>query len=167
MLRGNIYACRPHPAIPAGLIDRQIRVYARIMIPTTCACTKLRRSARAVTALYDAALEPTGLTTPQFSLLRMLVRSGPCSVTGLSERTGHERTSISRMVAGLRDRGLIALTPAGDHRERIVTITPGGEAAIESARAGWEAAEARIDAILGDDRATLFGLLDRIEGLRP
>ena len=48
-----------------------------------------------------------------------------------------------------------------------MTIAPAGEAAIEGARSGWEAAEARIDAILGEDRATLFALLDRIEVLRP
>jgi hypothetical protein len=37
-----------------------------------CACTTLRRAARAVTAAYDAALAPSGLRITQFSILRKL-----------------------------------------------------------------------------------------------
>lgn len=149
------------------MIRDQLRVYARAMTPTLCACTKLRRSARSVTALYDAAIATTGLTTPQYSLLRILDRGGDCSLSTLADRTGHDRTSISRMVASLVERGLIAVVPARDQRERIVTVTVDGRAAVDGARDGWEAAEARMDAVLGADRAVLFALLDRIEGVQP
>jgi len=135
------------------------------MTPTACACTKLRRSARAVTAMYDAAIVSTGLTTPQFALLRMLDRAGACSLSALAVQTGHDRTSISRMVTGLVQRGLITFAPGKDQRERIVATTAAGLAALASARHGWEVAEARIDAALGADRAVLFALLDRIEAM--
>lgn len=137
------------------------------MLQTVCACTKLRRSARAVTAFYDAALEGSGLSTPQFSLLRMLDRSGPCSLTAFAERTGHDRTTISRTVGALREQGLVRCADGGDQRARVVEIAPAGKAAIERCLPAWEAAERRIDALLGTDRKALFSLLDRLEDIQP
>jgi DNA-binding MarR family transcriptional regulator len=137
------------------------------MISTVCACTKLRRSARAVTAFYDAALEGSGLSTPQFSLLRMLDRSGPCSLTAFAERTGHDRTTISRTVGALRDQGLVCLADGPDQRTRVITLAPAGRDAIARGTPAWEAAERRVDELLGADRTQLFALLDRIEDLRP
>lgn len=137
------------------------------MLSTVCACTKLRRSARAVTAFYDAALEGSGLTTPQFSLLRMLARSGPCSLTQFSEHTGHDRTTISRTVGALRDQGLVQPAKGEDKRAHMIELAPAGREAIARCNPAWEAAEARVDALLGGDRAALFALLDRIEDIRP
>lgn len=135
------------------------------MLSTVCACTKLRRSARAVTAFYDAALDGSGLTTPQFSLLRMLARSGPCSLTRFAEYTGHDRTTISRTVGVLRDLGLVEPAEGKDRRATTIALAPAGRAAIAQSEAAWEAAEARVDALLGEDRHTLFALLDRIEDI--
>ena len=39
-----------------------------------CACASLRRAARAVTQLYEAALQDTGLRATQFTLLQALER---------------------------------------------------------------------------------------------
>ena len=39
-----------------------------------CYCVALRKAARKVTSLYDAALEPTGVNLAQFSLLRTIER---------------------------------------------------------------------------------------------
>jgi DNA-binding MarR family transcriptional regulator len=135
------------------------------MLPTLCACTKLRRSARAVTAFYDAALEGSGLTTPQFSLLRLLARAGPSSLSAFAAQTGHDRTTISRTVGALRDQGLVQSAEGPDQRAHMVALSPAGRAAIARSIPAWEAAEARVDAALGGDRTTLFALLDRIEGM--
>jgi DNA-binding MarR family transcriptional regulator len=137
------------------------------MSPARCTCTRLRRSARAVTAFYDTALEGSGLTTPQFSLLRLLARSGPCSLTEFAEHTGHDRTTISRTVGSLRQSGLVQPADSDDRRQRMIELSPAGRDAIARAISAWEAAEARVDTLLGGDRETLFALLDRIEDIRP
>lgn len=137
------------------------------MLPTVCACTKLRRSARAITAFYDAALEGSGLTAPQFSLLRLLERSGPSSLTGFAEATGHDRTTISRTVSALREQGLVQAADSSDKRARMIEIAPAGRSAIEQGKRAWEAAEAQVDALLGGERTQLFAMLDRIEEMRP
>lgn len=138
------------------------------MITTACVCTKIRRAARVVTRLYDEALAPLGLTTPQFALLRTLQRLGPITVTELSEATGHERSAMGRNLKLLADAGLVTLAPGRDARCRIVSLGSEGAAAIARAEPYWAAVQARIDGALGPEaRGTLFAVLDKVEALNP
>lgn len=136
------------------------------MLATVCACTKLRRSARILSGLYDEALADTGFSVAQFSLLRMLQRAGPCSLTALAEATGHDRTTLNRTLAPLERAGLVASAAGGDRRARIVSITDRARAALKKAQPAWEEVQARIDALLGPDRIALFAILDRVEELQ-
>jgi len=136
------------------------------MLETRCACSKLRRAARIVTALYDTALAPAGFTVAQFGLLRMLQRAGPCSLTTLAEASGHDRTTLNRTLRPLEMAGFVASAPGADQRARIVSVTGAGRAAMRRAQPSWEEAEQRIEDQLGPDRAALFVLLDRVEELR-
>ncbi len=136
------------------------------MLETVCACTKLRRSARIVSSLYDEALAPAGFTVAQFSLLRMLQRAGPCSLTALAAATGHDRTTLNRTLRPLEQAGMIESSTGADRRARIVAVTGDAKAAMRRAQPRWEEAERRIDSALGPDRAALFAMLDRVEDLR-
>jgi DNA-binding MarR family transcriptional regulator len=137
------------------------------MIDVACACSKLRRSARIVSNLYDEALAPSGMTVAQFALLRWLKRLGPCSMTAFAEATAYDRTTLNRTLGALQKAGFVGSTASEDQRVRIVAVTEQGETAIRAALPGWSEAEARIDAVLGPARADLFALLDRVETLRP
>ena len=44
----------------------------REVVRLSCACANLRRAARVITRLYDAALRPSGLSVAQFTLLQAL-----------------------------------------------------------------------------------------------
>lgn len=136
------------------------------MLSTHCACNKLRRSARILGGVYDEALTPTGLSVAQFSLLRMLERAGPCSLTAFGEATGYDRTTLNRTLAPLEKAGFVACSCGNDRRARIVEITPAARAALKQGQPLWEAAQAKVEAALGGERDALFALLDRIEGLR-
>jgi len=136
------------------------------MATSKCACTRLRRAARTVSAVYDEALAPAGLTVVQFALLRALQRVGPCSLTALSAETGHDRTTLNRTLKPLLAAGWISGGEAG-RRSRSLALTDEGRAAIARAAPHWEATQARIDDALGGQRQQLFALLDRIEELRP
>jgi DNA-binding MarR family transcriptional regulator len=137
------------------------------MLDTVCACNKLRRSARVITAIYDEAMAPSGLTVAQFSLLRMLQRAGPCSLTEFATATGHDRTTLNRTLRPLEDAGYISSCAGDDQRARIVKITEAAREAMRAAHPYWEAAQAKVDAALGTDRDALFSILDRVEDLRP
>ncbi len=136
------------------------------MLATICACAKLRRSARIVTALYDEALEPSGLSVAQFSLLRLLKRAGPSSLTQFAEAAGYDRTTLNRTLKPLEAAGLVASSPSADRRARIVAVTDKAEAVMRRGQPHWEAAQKKIEDILGQDHAALFSILDRIDELR-
>lgn len=136
------------------------------MLATHCACNKLRRSARVLGGVYDEALAPTGLSVAQFSLLRMLERAGPCSLTEFGIATGYDRTTLNRTLAPLEKAGLVACACGDDKRARIVEITPAARAVLKKGQPLWEEAQVKVNAVLGGQRDALFALLDRIEGLR-
>lgn len=136
------------------------------MLTTHCACNKLRRSARILGGVYDEALAPAGLSVAQFSLLRMLDRAGPCSLTAFGAATGYDRTTLNRTLAPLEKAGFVACSSGDDKRARIVEITPAARSVLRKAQPLWEEAQARVETALGGEKEALFALLDRIEGLR-
>jgi len=136
------------------------------MLETHCACNKLRRSARILGGVYDEALAPLGLSVAQFSLLRMLERAGPCSLTAFGEATGYDRTTLNRTLAPLEKAGFVACCCGDDKRARIVEITPAARAVLKKGQPLWAQAQAKVDVALGGERGALFALLDRVEALR-
>jgi DNA-binding MarR family transcriptional regulator len=116
---------------------------------TPCACTTLRRAARAVTAAYDAALAPSRLRITQFSILRRLARLGPLPVTRLAAEAALDRSTMGRNLNPLERRGLVRIEVGGtDQRERIACLTAAGEAAIDAALPHWRKAQERIAALV-------------------
>ena len=136
------------------------------MLDTICVCNKLRRSARIVSAIYDEALAPSGLTVAQFSLLRMLQRAGPCSLTALAAATGHDRTTLNRTLRPLEAAGFVDSQAGADGRARIVAVTNQARDAMRRGQPHWQTAQARLRDALGADHERLFALLDRVEHLR-
>jgi DNA-binding MarR family transcriptional regulator len=129
-----------------------------------CACTTLRRATRAVTALYDAALSPTGLRITQFSVLRTLERRGPLTITALAAAAALDRSTMGRNLAPLRRRRLVKLQSGEDQRERVVRLTPEGRAAIRRALPRWEGMQRRLRSLVKID--SINRLVGRFECLK-
>jgi DNA-binding MarR family transcriptional regulator len=137
-----------------------------MMLPTVCTCAKLRRAARITSALYDEALAPSGFSVAQFSLLRMLQRAGPSTLTAFAAATGYDRTTLNRTLRPLEAAGLVRSAPGKDQRSRLVSITEAAKARMIEAQPRWEEAQRRIEEALAGENEALFGILDRIEALR-
>lgn len=136
------------------------------MLTTQCLCTKLRRSARAVTRVYDDALKGVGLTTAQFSLLRHLSRLDQPSISELAEAMGLDRSTLGRNLRPLEGEGLVRLDGGEDQRNRIVVLTPAGAERIERGRLAWDAAQVEVAEHLGETkRRQLEALLDELAAL--
>lgn len=131
-----------------------------------CICWRLRRSARALTALYDEALAPTGLSTPQFALLRTLQRLGSAPLSTLAIAAALDRTTLNRTLRPLEESGFIRSDPGEDQRMRIVSLTDAGTVAINTAYPIWKDVQNRVSATLDKDMPQFFTLLDRIEEIR-
>ncbi|HET7679428.1 MAG TPA: MarR family transcriptional regulator [Xanthobacteraceae bacterium] len=132
--------------------------------PGPCACTTLRRATRAITSLYDAALSSTGLRVTQFSVLRVLDRNGPLTITALAAAAALDRSTMGRNLHPLQRRRLVNIAGSKDQRERLVRVTRAGRAAIKRALPRWDAVQSRVESVT--DVRSIHRLVERIEGLK-
>jgi len=144
-----IYTYMPHApnfrapsagAGPAGLDD----------ISTECVCFHLRKTARTITQVYDRALATTGLRATQFTLLRVISRTGGLPFAALADVLGLERTTLTRNLRPLERDKLVRTFPGADRRVRLVSLTPKGERKLAEAEPVWAATHADITGRLGD-----------------
>lgn len=112
----------------------------RINIEETknCHCLKARKKAREITRRYEEALRPFGLKATQFSILSVLAIKGRTLLSELADLLGLERTSLSRSVDILEDRGWVKSKKSSDGRERPMVITRLGMVTLESAFPHWQ-----------------------------
>jgi DNA-binding MarR family transcriptional regulator len=118
-----------------------------------CVCISLRKACRKLTAHYDEALEPAGISVTQFSMLRNIKREGPCSLTRLASIVELDRSTLGRNMRVLEKRGLVAIQPGYDQREATLSLTAAGYALIERGTPLWERAQRAIRIKLGTDGA--------------
>lgn len=129
-----------------------------------CYCSNLRAATRRLSAAYDAALAPLGITIAQFCLLRRLERLGASSLTELAHALELDRSTVGRNARVLARLGVIAEGRSeSDRREATLGLTPAGEALLARAVPLWEGCQDSLTARLGDGRAALLkDLLDEI-----
>lgn len=109
-----------------------------------CACASVRRASRAVTQLYDSWLRRHGIEGPQFALLTMLERLGETNQTTMGRQFDLDKTTLSRNLRLLHQKGWIAMGPGADARERRVTLTPMGRRRLAAARPAWRQAQDQL-----------------------
>ncbi len=120
--------------------------------PNNCTCFGLRKAARAVTQMYDRALKPSGLRATQLSLLFAAERAGPRGIGELAELLVMDRTTLTRNLKPLLDRGLLENIEGADRRRRLIGITPAGREAMAQALPYWREAQLRMAGTLGRSR---------------
>jgi DNA-binding MarR family transcriptional regulator len=118
-------------------------------IATYCLAVRVRLLNRTITAIYDDALRPLGLTAGQLNVLVIIAKRGPISPGEIARRLNMEKSTISRNLARMRDNGWITVT-AGDsgHKQRL-TLNRRGKALLERALPAWEEAQTQARAVLG------------------
>ena len=136
--------------------------------PASCTCANLRKAARAVTQAFDTALQPSGLRATQFTVLATLAKRGELPLMKLAEAMVLDRTTLTRNLRPLIDRGLVRETRDEDRRVRRLGLTRAGAAALETALPYWHQAQGRLVAALGPGRwAELLGdLAETLEAVR-
>ncbi|MGH9831246.1 MAG: MarR family winged helix-turn-helix transcriptional regulator [Blastocatellia bacterium] len=115
-----------------------------------CACANVRKAGRALTRLYDEELRPSGLRITQYGILGVTMAMEPVTVTHLAEETVTDRTTLTRNLKILEDRGFISIREGNDRREREVSLTTEGREALKAAYPFWKKAQARVMKELGD-----------------
>ena len=132
-------------------------------VKRNCLLTRTRRISRVITNIYDQALRPHGVSSPQFSLLVLIANLGGASRAEIGRANYQERSTLTRNLALLLAEGWIEeLVPDGGRRRPIV-ISNAGRALLVSAAPAWRSAQIEARQLLGDDGATaILGVAGRI-----
>lgn len=104
-----------------------------------------------------------------YTILTVLSDNAGLTPTELSRLCGRDRSTLTSTLSKLDARGLIARQhKVGDQRSYCVKLTRAGAQMLQRLRAIARAHDARLDAIVGNDKALLISLLRRIaEELGP
>src|SRR3954466_6861243 len=134
------------------------------MLGRRCLCLRVQRASRAIGRHFDDAFRAVGLNNWQFSLLMMLNRPSPLTVTSLAEELAMDRTTTTKNLKPLERRGLLEIRrDEQDARVKRVVLTKAGQGLLTEAVQHWDAAQQTIEASLrGSDLASLHTALEAI-----
>ncbi len=117
-----------------------------------CMCSSFRRTARALTQLYEEAFRSLGLRATQFTILQFLSIAGEVSQGRLGQMLAMDSTSLTRTLAHMVRRGWIAERRGADRRERLLRLSRAGEKQLARALPVWEQVQWRLRQKVGETR---------------
>jgi DNA-binding MarR family transcriptional regulator len=129
--------------------EKEATVRAVVRLP--CGCANLRRAARVITRLYDAALRPSGLGVAQFTLLQALNTAPGVSQKQLASLLEIDSTTLTRTLDPLRRAGWLRSTAGDDRREVHLALTAAGKRRYKRAIPYWERAQGEFVRALGTE----------------
>lgn len=112
---------------------------------TECYCTQFRRSANALSRIYDDELRPVGLKISQLSLLRGLSRLVEASLTEVATEVALDKTTISRNIKIMIDAGWVEILSQDDARVKIARLSKAGQRKLAESEVYWRRAQQRIE----------------------
>ena len=116
-----------------------------------CAAFTLRKTARAVTNLYDSALQPAGVRSTQFAILVAVARSQPVSIGSLSQLLLADRTTLTRSLGLMEKEGLLNISERSTMRQRFVTLTEKGNQVLARSAPLWRKIQRRYITAIGEE----------------
>jgi len=114
-----------------------------------CASFNLRRTARAVTRAYDAALEETGMRSTQFTILVGIAKNQPVSIGSLAEVLVIDPTTLTRSLRLLAKEGRITISNRSIMRQRFLSLTHKGERALARSLPAWRKVQEKLVSTVG------------------
>ncbi len=136
----------------------QARALAR-EISQDCIASRARLLNRVLTRIYDQALRPHGIKISQLGLLGAIELYGPIRPGRLGGLLEMDKSTVSRNVRILADKGWISVAHTGDGRERLLELTNDGRAKFVAAAPAWSTAQQEAGTFLGPDGGAV---LDRL-----
>ena len=125
---------------------------------TACTFANVRKASRALSQVYDAALQPANLRATQFTVLATLSKQGPLPLSQLADVMVMDRTTLTRNLQPLLKRKLVDTAPGEDRRVRNVGLTPQGKRRLDQALPLWRTTQSQLVDGLGEKRwASLLG----------
>lgn len=116
----------------------------------TCTCLTVRQASRAVSQFYDEMLTAVEISSGQFTLLAQIKLKESSTISALAQRLLIERTTLTRNVQLLQERGLVEVFGGtSDKRQRMMNLTVQGELLLARAFPSWDEAQTQLSDALG------------------
>ena len=136
--------------------DESLRAKATLIVEE-CIAVKLRLLTRAVTKIYNRALRPCGLTVSQMNILVAASYIGQAKQQDICRALHLEKSTLSRDLARMRERGWMAESPGDDGRSSLLRVTAHGEKLLQRAFPAWQQAQQQAAALLGERDIAALG----------
>ncbi|MGD1094866.1 MAG: MarR family transcriptional regulator [Bryobacteraceae bacterium] len=104
--------------------------------------------ARLLTQLYDSHLRSAQIEASQFTLLSVLDGMPACNQQTLGRMMGFDKTTLSRNLKRLEQRGWIEASAGKNRRERGFVLTDGGRERLAAARPAWSQAQQQLQSTM-------------------
>lgn len=134
-----------------------------------CVAGRTLQMARMVSARFDDALRPYGITAHQLTLLSMVAKRKSVTPREMIPFLKMDQSTLSRNLARLIDKGLLQSIPdKDDARSHRISLSDQGRTTWRKAYAGWKDAQAwAVDAFGRKDMAELRDIADRLNPMLP
>lgn len=129
-------------------------------IARECIAMRIRLLNRVVTKVYDDYLRPYGLRTAQMNILVAVSFMKSATPSEIERRLYLEKSTVSRNVDRMRQRGWLEFVPGKDGRSHQLQLTPQGGKLLRKTITPWKQAQKKAEALLGKEGVTS---LSRIE----
>jgi len=116
-----------------------------------CASFNIRRAARTVTSLYDAAMQRAGLGSASFTILVGVAKSEPVAIGVLAKTLAIDPTTMTRNLGRMEKRGFLTVSARSLKRQRFVTLLPAGRKALERCMPFWREVQEQVVGKIGSD----------------
>jgi DNA-binding MarR family transcriptional regulator len=116
-----------------------------------CPNLNFRRTARAVTRLFDLAFQNSGVRSTQFTILVAVAKTQPCSITAISNVLLIDSTTLTRSLRLLQKEGWLSVSARSTKRQRFVNLTPLGEQVLARTVPLWRKAQEQFVDTVGQD----------------
>jgi DNA-binding MarR family transcriptional regulator len=103
---------------------------------------------RVVSGIFDDRLRPFGIRSSQINILTVVAARGPLAPVDVCRTLRLERSTLSRDLNRLIERGWIASSP-GPGRGLRLEVTDIGKDLLRAVKPAWDEAQSRAEEVLG------------------
>lgn len=111
------------------------------------ALLRLRRVTAYLNLRYTDVVKEHQLTPVQFEIMMFVGSNGPCSVSDIADFMVVDRSTSSRVLRGIQNKGFLdVILDQGDRRRRKVSLTIAGQTVTDAVSGDWLAVEKDVRA---------------------
>ncbi|MFK4871753.1 GNAT family N-acetyltransferase [Novosphingobium sp. ZW T3_23] len=127
--------------------------------------SRLKRLAERLQGDAAQIIQASGISAqPSHMPLLTALEAGAMTIGQLAEAVGSSQPGVTRAIGQLAALELVKTEQGSDLRQRLVSLTPAGQAAMNRARMQvWPGVGLAVDEMCGGETAALLALLERIE----